>query len=382
MLMKKLNINSTTSIPAVLITLLLACVGLSTSAQAVSPPPDGGYPVRNTAEGNNALLNLAGGIDNTAVGFSALYSNTMGNDNTATGSSALLANTMGNNNTATGSQALHANTMGNNNTATGYEALEGNTTGGGNTAIGVSALENNAMGGNNTAVGHNALYRSTGSNNIALGTAAGSYLTASNSNIDIGNPGVGGDMGKIRIGMQGMHTGTFIAGISNVAVTGSPVVVNSMGRLGVTMSSTRFKDDIKPMDKASEAILALKPVTFHYKKEVDPDGIPQFGLVAEQVENVNPVLVARDEQGKVYSVRYDAVNAMLLNEFLKAHRKIEDQQATITELKSTVAQQHKDFQATAAHQQKQIEALTTGLQKVSAQLEVSRPAPQTVLNNQ
>ena len=122
------------------------------------------------------------------------------------------------------------------------------------------------------------------------------------------------------------------------------------------------------MDKASETILALKPVTFRYKHELDPNGIPQFGLVAEEVEKVDPDLVARDEQGKPYSVRYDAVNAMLLNEFLKEHRKVE--------------QQRKDFEAALAQQQKQIEALTAGLQKVSAQLEASKPAPQTVLNNQ
>ena len=136
------------------------------------------------------------------------------------------------------------------------------------------------------------------------------------------------------------------------------------------------------MDKASEAIHALKPVTFRYKHELDPEGIPQFGLVAEQVEKVNPDLVARDAEGKVYTVRYEAVNAMLLNEFLKEHRKVEAQEATITQLKSTVAQQQKDLQATAAHQQKQIEALTADLQKVSAQVEMSRPGPQTVLNNQ
>jgi Chaperone of endosialidase len=142
------------------------------------------------------------------------------------------------------------------------------------------------------------------------------------------------------------------------------VVVNPNGKLGTVASSQHFKDDIKPMDKASEAILALKPVTFHYKKEVDPEGIPQFGLVAEQVEKVNPDLVARDEQGKVYTVRYDAVNAMLLNEFLKEHRKNEEQEATI------------------ARQQKQIDALTAGLKKVSAHLEASKPAPQVVNNNQ
>jgi hypothetical protein len=162
----------------------------------------------------------------------------------------------------------------------------------------------------------------------------------------------------------GTRTATFIAGIYGTAVTGTAVVVSSSGQLGVAPSSERFKEAIKPMDKASEAILALKPVTFRYKHELDPEGIPQFGLVAEEVEKVNPDLVARDEQGKVYTVRYEAVNAMLLNEFLKAHRRAEQQEATI------------------AKQQKQIEALTAGLQRVSAQVEMSRPAPQIALNDQ
>ena len=163
---------------------------------------------------------------------------------------------------------------------------------------------------------------------------------------------------------------------------GVGVIVDTNGHLGTVVSSARFKDGIKPMDKESEAILALQPVTFHYKHELDPEGIPQFGLVAEQVEKVNPDLVARDDQGKPYTVRYEAVNAMLLNEFLKEHRKVEEQ-ATI------IAQQRKDFQAsitkletTGAQQQKEIEALTVGLQKVSTQVEMSKPASQLVFNNQ
>ena len=171
-----------------------------------------------------------------------------------------------------------------------------------------------------------------------------------------------GEANKIRIGRQGTQNGTFIAGIFGVAVTGSQVVVNSNGKLGVAASSARFKEAIKPMDKASEAIFALKPVTFRYKKELDPDSIPQFGLVAEEVEKVNPDLVVRDAEGKVYTVRYEAVNAMLLNEFLKEHKTVQEQGATI------------------ARQQKQIEALTAGLQKVSAQLEASNSAPQVVNN--
>src|SRR5207249_239842 len=191
--------------------------------------------------------------------------------------------------------------------------------------------------------------------------------------------GIAGESNTIRIGKQGLQTSAIVQGIYGATVaSGVGVIVGSGGRLGTVVSSERFKDGIKPMDKASEAILALKPVTFRYKHELDPDGIPQFGLVAEQVEKVNPALVARDDQGKAYTVRYEAVNAMLLNEFLKEHRKVEEQQATITQVKSTVARQ----EATIAHQQKQIEALTAGLQKVSAQVETSKPASQMVLNNQ
>src|SRR4030095_8687350 len=163
----------------------------------------------------------------------------------------------------------------------------------------------------------------------------------------------------------------FIAGISGKTASGGVAVyVNANGKLGTTVSSARFKEAIKPMDKASEAIHALKPVTFRYKHELDPDGIPQFGLVAEEVEKVNPDLVARDDRGKVYTVRYEAVNAMLLNEFLKEHRKGQEQAATISQLKAELAQQ-----------QKEIKALSAQIQKVSAQLELIKPAPQTVLNN-
>jgi uncharacterized coiled-coil protein SlyX len=153
--------------------------------------------------------------------------------------------------------------------------------------------------------------------------------------------------------------------------------VGADGHLGTVVSSERYKDAIKPMDKDSAAILALKPVTFHYKHELDPKSIPQFGLVAEEVEKVNPDLVAHDDQGKPYTVRYEAVNAMLLNEFLKEHRTVQEQKAIIAQLKVAVAKQ----EATTAHQQKQIEALTAGLQKVSAQLEASRRAEQTVVGN-
>jgi hypothetical protein len=188
-------------------------------------------------------------------------------------------------------------------------------------------------------------------------------LTAGNNNIDIGNEGVADESNTIRIGDEAVQTATYIAGISGqTAADGVAVYVNADGKFGTLTSSSRFKDKITPMGDASEAIHLLKPVTFRYKKEIDARSIPQFGLVAEEVEKVNPDLIARDDQGKPYTVRYDAVNAMLLNEFLKAHRKLEEQGATI------------------AKQQKQIEALSAGLQKVSAQLEATKPAPQVVNN--
>jgi hypothetical protein len=405
-----------------------ACFGLSPTARAQlpSPTPDGGYPNNNTAEGTNALFNVTTGGHDTAIGFQALFTNTAGNDNTATGNNALHQNSTGIQNTATGSDALYANTMGNNNVADGDSALGSNTTGGDNTALGHDALGTNTTGGDNTAVGSNALtsnttgtdntaigldalfdntigedntatglealelnttgtsntatgnqvlqfnttgnfntangdlalmHNTTGSNNIALGSSAGSNLTTGSNNIDIGAFGSAGEANTIRIGKSGTQQKTFIAGIFGKTVAnGVGVIVGTTGQLGTVVSSARFKEAIKPMDKASEAILALKPVTFHYKKELDPEKIPQFGLIAEEVERVNPALVARNEEGKIMSVRYEAVNAMLLNEFLKARRQIDSQQ-------------------------KQIDALTAGLQRVNAQLEVSKPAPQTVVNN-
>jgi hypothetical protein len=395
----------TTSLPP-LITLVLACFGLLPVLQATDigsvVPPQGNA---NTADGAGVLLNLSTGTGNSGFGFFALGTDNSGSFNTAIGRTALLHNTTGNFNTATGVDALRANTGGFWNTATGYHALYSNLGGFGNTANGLNALRsnntagfntglgafslfNNSTGNSNTAVGYQALVNTTGNNNIAIGVGAGTNITTGNHNIDIDNDGVAGDSGSIRIGRASTFA-TFIAGISGSPISGTPVVVNSASRLGVASSSARFKDEIKSMDKASEAILALKPVTFRYKQKIDPERTAQFGLVAEEVEKVNPALITRDADGKPYTVRYEAVNAMLLNEFLKQHRKVEEQdqtiqkqEATIAQLKSTVAQQQKDFQATAVQQQKQIETLTAGLQKVSAQIEASKPAPQTVLNNQ
>jgi hypothetical protein len=336
----------------------------------------------NTATGVNALfVNTSGGF-NTANGFDALFNNTTGSDNTADGVSALGGNTTGSSNTANGGGALAHNTTGSNNTANGDGALEMNKSGSDNTANGVGALQNNNAD-NNTATGVNALFNnSTGKSNIALGVSAGANLTTGNSNIEIGNAGVAGEASRIRIGTVGIQTNTFIAGIHGVTVARAlGVVIDVNGHLGTVTSSERFKDEIKPMDKASEAILALKPVTFRYKKELDPDGIPQFGLVAEQVEKVNPDLVVRDADGKINTVRYEAVNAMLLNEFLKEHRKVEEQKATIAQLRQ-------DLQVRLAEQQKQIEALTAGLkeqaaqiEKVSAKLELSKGTPSMIANN-
>jgi len=367
-----------------LIPLVCVCFALSPAPKAfgVVPKPDGGYPNQNTAEGDNALFSLTTGFDNTAIGYSALFSNTS-SANTAIGAAALYSNTTGNNETATGFAALFSNTIGLYNTAYGSNALYFNTTGNNNTASGESALVSNTTGGNNTANGAVALaFNTTGGRNIALGSLAGFNLTTGSNNIDIGNEGVAAEANTIRIGTQGTQTATFIAGISGAGVTGAAVVVSSSGQLGVAPSSERFKEQIKAMDKASEALLALKPVTFRYKHELDPNGIVQFGLVAEEVAQVDPDLVVRDAKGKIFTVRYEAVNAMLLNEFLKEHRKVENQEATITQLKSTVAQQQKGFESKIAHQQEQIEALTAGFQKMSAQVEMSRPAPQMALNNQ
>jgi hypothetical protein len=278
-----------------------------------------------------------------------------------------------------------SNTTGARNLAAGLSALVSLTSGDSNTAVGNASLVNSETVNFNTAVGRRALYRCQGDQNIGLGFFAGSNLNdGSNNNIYIGNVGpvpIGAESNIIRIGTQTpsiatvgnppveshtfpAHTATFIAGIYRVPVArGLGVIVDSTGHLGTVASSERFKEEISAMDKASEAILALKPVTFHYKKELDPEGIPQFGLVAEDVEKIDPHLVVRDADAKPYTVRYEAVNAMLLNEFLKEHRRNEEQEATI------------------ARQQKQIEALTAGLQKVSTQMELSKPAPQTVLNN-
>ena len=338
----------------------------------------------NTTGSNNsaigyAALNSNAGNDNTATGFGALFNNKAGSRNVAIGSSTLNSNEAGSDNTATGVNALHDNTA-NYNTAMGYQALESNTTGSNNTASGLNALNKNVTGsfnaasgayalyndtaGYNTADGYQALYKNTvGSHNIALGYNAGYNLTTGSNNIEIGNPGLAGELNTIRIGAVRAQTNTYIAGIIGVTVPGGVgVIIDANGHLGTVTSSKRFKDNVRPMDKESEAVLSLRPVAFRYKHELDPADIPQFGLVAEEVAKVNPDLVARDEEGKPYTVRYEAVNAMLLNEFLKAHRQLGEQQAEIEGLKTALKEQ------------------AAKIQKVTARLETNNPAAHWVVS--
>ena len=426
----------------VFLVVLLFCFEVLQGVQAVVPTPDGGYPNFNTAEGQDALQDLttgagntalgaftlfgtstssfntavgAGALDlniadsNTAIGTAALLLNTTGTQNTANGTAALEQNN-GSNNTATGAFALFSNTasyentaMGAgaltqndvsihgvsiHNTAVGFDALNANVDGYDNTAVGSEALLSNNNAPGNTAMGERTLMATTdgsfntaigaftmpnnvlGNTNTVVGAVAGLNLVNGVFNTYLGDlVGVDGpdENSVIRIADLSSGyamSGCFIGGIFGNLTPGVQVFINADGQLSTTASSARFKDDIKPMADASESIFALKPVTFRYKKQYNANGTRQFGLVAEEVAKVNPDLVFPDRDGKPYSVRYEQVNAMLLNEFLKEHRKVEE------------------LEANAARQQKQLEALTEGLQKVSAQLEMSKPAPQTVANNQ
>jgi endosialidase-like protein len=356
-----------------------ACfIGFAPKAFGVMPPPDGGYPNKNTAEGQDALFSLTNGTANTANGFSALKANTRGDRNTANGALALFTNVIGSENTATGYAALlfnrgsgntangvaalYNNATGDNNTANGQRALFDNLNGSRNTANGDGALSNNTTGNSNTAEGFQALgANTTGSYNIALGRDAGRDVTTADDVICIGT--VGADVS------HSCYVGNIF---DQPSPSGLAVFVNRDGKLGTIMSSRRFKEDIQPMDKASEAILALQPVTFRYKKDFDPTGTAQFGLVAEEVAKVNPDLVVRDKEGKPYSVRYDQVNAMLLNEFLKQRKKVEDQQETIAQLKSDATKEAADsieLKSTVAQQQKALEILTARLQEQAAQIQ-------------
>jgi hypothetical protein len=392
---------------------LLSCA-LLTSAEAVSPPPDGGYPGGNTAIGQNALLNLTSGLyntaigllslrnttsgnfntgvgagtlltntgdENTAIGAGALLSNTIGAHNTATGESALFFNTTGHENTAYGGRALQSNSTGINNTGTGFQALFNNTTGANNTACGESALINNTSGNFNTATGGHALednttgvtnvavgyhaleHNTTGDENTALGVEAGRDQTTGSGNVYIG---------RSIVGVPGESNKTYIRNINSTGLNGTAVTVNlNTGLLGHATSSRRYKEDIQPMSQASEALYQLKPVTFRYQKEIDCTQALSFGLIAEEVAEVNPDLIVRDSAGEPETVRYEAVNTMLLNEFLKVHKTLQEQGATI------------------ARQQNEINALKGDLkeqasqfQKIGTQVQLDKAEPQTVENNQ
>ena len=370
------------------IVLGLSFLGLSSMAHAVSPPPDGGYAGSNTAEGQNALFSLTTGTYNTAVGWFSLESLTTGSfstgvgagtlvlntgsENTAVGTAALLSNTTGGSNTANGAFALVSNSTGGSNTAIGDRALEENTNGCCNVATGAFALSSNISGAANTANGYNALSRSTASNNTAVGESALANDNTGASNTAIGDAaGLNQTTGSNNVyigaginGVAGENDACRIGSIYGATITsGTEVFINSDNRLGTLTSSKRFKQNIRPTSGASEGLYELQPVKFQYKREIDPGGRWQFGLVAEDVEKVNPDLVVRDKEGKPYSVRYDQVNAMLLNEFLKEHRKVES------------------LEQAMAEQQKQIKALTASLQEVSDQVQLSKPARTVTAND-
>ena len=401
--MKNRNSQSKPTL-GLLIPVLLVCFALPPGAQAVVPAPDGGYAGNNTAEGQNALLSLdvTTGTNNTAVGWFSLKSNVEGDFNTALGAATLFKNTAsrntaiggaamfsndgGESNTAVGMLALFNNISGDSNTAIGDTALFSNTVGFRNTAVGTFALTSNIgvdgsiFGSRNTAVGDHALAANVGGaemtavgsdalnsvtgglRNTALGETAGANLTTGQGNLYLGEG---------QRGVSNESNTTYIRNVYHSQVTTRAVYVNEDNKIGTLSSSQRYKEEIKPMDKASEALFALKPVTFRYKKEIDRARSLSFGLIAEEVAQTSPDLITCDREGKPETVRYEAINAMLLNEFLKEHRKNEEQQATIAQLKS-------GMEALTAMVKEQ----AAQIQKVSAQLEVSRPAPQTVLNNQ
>ena len=347
-------------------TLALACFGLSPAVRAISPPPGGGYVGWNTAAGQDALLNLTTGTFNTAIGGHALYGGATGESNTAVGAFCLAANGPGDQNVAIGQGAL-GNNHGSGNVAAGFAALANNTSGNSSQAFGFVALFHQEDGVFNDGFGRNTLYSNVhGDNNTAMGDEAGFQITG-NGNIDIGAgaKGLTGENGVTRIGEDGVSgfTACFIKGIYGSFENGRAVYVGSNGHLGTLMSSRRYKEDIKPMAESSETLFALKPVTFRYKKELNPSDGLSFGLIAEDVAQVSAELVTRDKEGKPQTVRYEAVNAMLLNEFLKEHRKVE-------QLEATVAQQHKGMEALAD----QLKEQAAQIEKVSAQLTAATPS--------
>jgi hypothetical protein len=386
----------------ILMLFALGSFAVPRSTQAVeTAAPDTALAGGNTADGQGALFSLTAGLynsafgldsllsltdgnfctgvgagtllvntasNNTATGAGALLSNTTGADNTANGTFALFSNTTGVENTGIGDGALESNTAGFDNTATGFQALLSNVTGFSNTATGVRALISNTSAGN-TAIGQAALdSNTTGSDNVALGYFAGDSVITADHVICIGANVFGANVSNT----------TWIAnvyGTTTVSGTTLPVLASDTGQLGTMSSSRRFKKEIKPMDSASEAVLALKPVTFHYKS--DAGGTPQFGLIAEEVAEVNPDLVVRDADGQIYTVRYDAVNAMLLNEFLKEHKKVEQQVREIQEQRTTIGELKKGMDTVIGHLKEQ----DSNIQKVSDQIEMKKARPGVVRND-
>ncbi len=290
----------------------------------------------NTGFGATVLFSLTTGVSNTAFGAGALSINNTGSYNTGSGSNALAHNSSGSDNTADGAFALLQNTFGGGNTATGSRALYVNTLGNLNTATGVNALFLNTEGTENTAVGGFALQNTTGSTNIGIGYQAGMSLTTGSSNICIGNLGVAGESNTIRIGTPGPQAATFLAGINGVAVTGVPVLVSSSGQLGVASSSRHVKENIREISEESDGLMKLRPVAFRYKQEIDPAGLAQYGLIAEEVADVYPDLVAYDRDGRPETVRYQLVNALVLSEVQKQHRTAEAQEKTIEQQKAEI----------------------------------------------
>jgi hypothetical protein len=376
------------SIPFMIILATLTCFALSPCMQGVLPPPPGGYPNFTTAAGDHALQALTLGVGNTAIGTFSLFSVSTGNfntavgagsldlnvgdSNTATGAAALLFNTTGTENTAVGTAALEFNNSGNVNSAFGALALISNT-GSNNTAIGDRAMLNNVSGGSNTAVGQAVMLNNhTGNANIAIGVQALGNNDSGNGNIVLGNvagSGITTANNVICIGLGGANVDnrTYIANINTTTVSGGgtdTVTVDlSTGLLGHLSSSRRYKEEIQPMNNSSETLYRLKPVTYRFKKEIDTSQSLDYGLVAEDVAAVDPSLAIRDGKGQIEAVRYTAINAMLLNEFLKEHKKVEDLEGTVASLVTTVKEQ------------------AAQIQKVSAQVEVNNAGPKTVLNN-
>jgi len=361
---------------------VVTCFAFLSQMQAapdVAPPPDGCYPGFTTAEGCNALVHLTSGAGNTGLGWEALHAVTNGSYNTGVGAGALILNT-GDSNTAVGTAALLLNTAGSNNTAVGTDALVYNTADR-NTAVGANALLADTSGTDNCAVGFEALTSDTGGGaNTAVGRGALDQNVSGNFNTAIGKDagGLATGSGNVYIGhlvagVAGENNHTYIRNINNTSVNGGGTDVVTVdlttGLLGHLSSSRRYKEDIKPMNKSSEVVYQLKPVTYRYKKDIDRTQSPAFGLIAEEVAKVNPNLVARNSQGQPESVHYEMVNAMLLNEFLKEHKKVE-------ELQATVAQQQKGMEVLTA----QLKEQAAQIQKVSAQIEMSKPAPQVVVN--